>query len=109
MKENIRPWGNYKITKQTKIITDNPYSKLSLQYHNNRDEEWEILEGKCEIRIGNTISLAKKGDKYFIPRLRRHRIITNEGLVKILETSTGIIDEDDIVRLEDDYGRVKKK
>jgi len=106
-----RPWGKFeqfcKNEKATvKIISVNPNSKLSLQYHNNRDEFWKVVSGEAKITIGEKVTDAKKGDEFFIPKLSSHRIETLDFSAEIMEVSFGDFDEDDIVRLEDSYGRI---
>lgn len=106
-----RPWGkfeqfchNEKVT--VKILTVNPNSKLSLQYHNKRDEFWKVIEGSGQIVLGNKIINVKTDDEYLIPKKTNHRIITTLNKLKILEISYGEFDENDIVRISDDYNRV---
>lgn len=105
-----RPWGNFEQFCKNeictvKIITVHPNQKLSLQYHIYRDEFWKILFGKATIVIGGQIKNGEEGDEFFTPKRTNHRIITRNSSVKILEISFGKFDEDDIVRLEDKYGR----
>ncbi len=107
-----RPWGNFvQFCKNqqctVKIISVNPDSELSLQYHNNRDEFWKILSGKASIVIGETVHASKEGDEFFIPMKVLHQIITNEDPVKVMEISFGVFDEDDIVRIKDKYDRIQ--
>ena len=105
-----RPWGkfeqfchNEKVT--VKIITVKPNSKLSLQFHNHRDEFWRIIEGSGQIILKKELINVKVGDEFFIPKKVEHRIITNNNSLKVLEISFGEFDEKDIVRLEDKYNR----
>lgn len=105
-----RPWGkfeqfcyNEKVT--VKIITVKPNSKLSLQYHNHRDEFWKIISGTGQIVLGDQIIDVKVGDDFFIPRQTHHRIMTNENTMEVMEISFGKFNEKDIVRLNDEYGR----
>ena len=105
-----RPWGkfeqfchNEKVT--VKIITVKPDSKLSLQYHNNRDEFWRIIEGEGQIVLKEEIINVKVGDEFFVPKKAKHRIATSNNSLKVLEISFGEFDEKDIVRLEDEYNR----
>ena len=107
-----RPWGkfeqfchNEKVT--VKIITVKPNSQLSLQYHNKRDEFWKILSGSGKVIIGEKIFDAKMGDTFTIPKKVKHRMITEKGIT-FLEIATGEVDEEDIVRIEDEYKRDKK-
>ena len=105
-----RPWGefeqfcnNEEVT--VKIINVNPNSKLSLQYHNYRDEFWKIIGGEGKIVLGDEEIFVGKGDEFFIPRKTNHRIITSKNCLEIMEISFGEFDEQDIVRLHDEYRR----
>jgi mannose-6-phosphate isomerase-like protein (cupin superfamily) len=106
---NRRPWGKYIIIEQTKIIDIKPNQSLSLQYHDYRDENWEIQSGEGKVSIDGILYNVHIGDKFEIKKHIYHRAIAGKKGMNILERSTGIIDEDDIVRLEDNYGRVKNK
>jgi mannose-6-phosphate isomerase-like protein (cupin superfamily) len=106
-----RPWGkfeqfchNEEVT--VKIITVAPNSKLSLQYHNNREEFWRIICGSGQIVLGNETIDVNVGDDFFISKKTIHRVITNESSMEIMEISFGEFDENDIVRLNDEYNRV---
>lgn len=108
---NIRPWGEYMIVEQTKIINIQPNESLSLQYHNFREENWKIEKGNGYIYVGSSDNIFNKyihvkvGDTFHINKKEIHRAIAGKDGLSILEKSIGIIDEDDIVRLEDEYGR----
>lgn len=108
-----RPWGgfeqfchNEKVT--VKILKVKPHSKLSLQYHHKRDEFWRVVFGSGQIILGEELIDVKVGDEHFIPKETKHRIITNDDNLEIMEISFGEFDENDIVRLEDSYNRIKK-
>jgi len=108
-KEVKKPWGSEEeiaMNKKcsVKILTVNPKSKTSLQKHKHRSEFWKVLE-PCRIWIGSKKVRAKKGDEFFINKGVKHRLegLTKKG--KVLEVSFGKFDKNDIVRLEDDYGR----
>ncbi|MFH1064458.1 MAG: phosphomannose isomerase type II C-terminal cupin domain [Candidatus Woesearchaeota archaeon] len=107
-----KPWGDFvqfchNEQCTVKILNVKANEELSLQYHNNRDEFWKILEGEASIIIGDITKQGKKGDEFFIKRLEKHRIRTSDSDVSILEVSFGEFDENDIVRLEDKYDREK--
>jgi mannose-6-phosphate isomerase len=103
--ENIRPWGNYKVISKIKTITIKPFESISLQYHNKRDEFWQILKGSAKIQINNTIFNAVVNDTFIISKKINHRITGLKDGVQLLEIATGDVEEDDIIRLEDKYGR----
>lgn len=105
-----RPWGSFKQfiknEKSTvKILFVNPNERLSLQYHNHRKEFWRVIAGDPQIQIGDKIITTKIGDEFEIPEKTNHRIIGGKEKAEILEISFGEFDENDIVRLEDQYGR----
>ncbi|MFT4343610.1 MAG: phosphomannose isomerase type II C-terminal cupin domain [Candidatus Woesearchaeota archaeon] len=105
-----RPWGKFEQfthneVSTVKIITVNADGELSIQYHHHRDEFWRVIEGTVKVRIGEKWTIAKKGDEFFIPRETVHALAGNKEEGKVLEISYGTFDEDDIVRLEDKYGR----
>lgn len=106
-----RPWGHYSILSngegfQTKLITIKPNCQLSLQKHKKRSETWYILEGNPTITIGDTITNGNVGDRFYIPADTIHRIGAKDETVQFVELQTGTyFGEDDIERLEDDFGR----
>ena len=106
-----RPLGTYEIlleedTYKVKRIILNPNQQFSLQYHNNRWEEWIIVEGKGIITIDKDERNCIVGDRFHISPKNIHRASAgSEGLV-FIEVQRGICDEEDIIRLSDDYGRV---
>ena len=108
-----RPWGNYHIIAkslgyQIKEIKVSLNSKLSLQKHNNRAEFWQIIKGNCKVTVGNKKYDLKYNDHILIPKNTIHRIenIGKEELIFIEIQLGKDIKEDDIVRIEDDYGRI---
>ncbi len=107
-----RPWGTSENflkekTYLVKKLTVNPDQMLSLQYHNNRKEYWVVTSGEGKITISDKVFLANVGSHFTIEKKEVHRIENNckEPLV-IIEVQYGdMISEEDIVRLEDNYGR----
>ena len=106
-----KPWGRFEqythnLPSTVKVITVQPGGALSLQYHYRRDELWVVLDAGARIELGDEVLNPKAGDKVFIPRTTKHRLSAGGGgSVRILEVSFGEFDENDIVRLEDVYGR----
>jgi len=112
-----RPWGFYKSTiltshSQGKIITVFPNEELSLQEHKKREEHWVIIKGKGKVILGESILSVYPGKYIYIPKGCKHKIINtsdNENLI-FSEVQLGeYFGEDDIIRYEDKYGRIKKE
>jgi mannose-6-phosphate isomerase-like protein (cupin superfamily) len=105
-----RPWGGYAILKKTKTywvkkLYIHPKARLSLQSHHHREEVWYILSGTIMAQIGTKKYPGKPGDLFIIPKKKKHRIMGVSKAV-ILEVAFGKTLETDIIRYEDDYGRV---
>ena len=106
-----KPWGKFEqythnMLSTVKVITVEPGGSLSLQYHHRRDELWVVLDEGAEIQLGDTFIRPQGGERIFIPRTTEHRLsAAGDRAVRILEISFGEFDENDIVRLEDVYGR----
>lgn len=108
----FRPWGAYDSVEfgerfQVKRITVNPGAKLSLQMHHHRAEHWIVVSGTAKIRNGNEEYLLAENQSTYIPLGVVHSL-ENPGKVplELIEVqSGGYLGEDDIVRLEDRYGR----
>jgi mannose-6-phosphate isomerase len=108
-----KPWGYFEqythnLPSTVKIITVSPGGTLSRQYHKKRDELWVVLDRGARVELGGEVVYPEVEQKLFIPRETVHRLscCSSEGEVRILEISFGEFDEEDIVRLEDVYGRV---
>jgi len=113
-KLETRPWGGYivlvddKNCKVKKLII-NPKKRFSLQYHNKRTEIWTIVKGKLEITLGDKKEVYNYGQTIIVPVGTVHRIENiGDDAAEIIEVQTGTyFGEDDIVRIEDDFGRIK--
>jgi mannose-6-phosphate isomerase len=107
-----KPWGRFEqythnLPCTVKIITVSPGGTLSRQYHHHRDELWVILDVGARVELGTEVLDPQVGEELFIPRQTVHRLsAVGEQAVRILEISFGEFDEEDIIRLEDLYGRV---
>jgi mannose-6-phosphate isomerase-like protein (cupin superfamily) len=107
-----RPWGTYRTleiqdTYQVKVITVNPKSRLSLQKHLKRAEHWTVVQGELVATIGDKVKKLVVDKSVYIPIGTMHRMenLTDEAGV-FIEVQTGsYLGEDDIVRIEDAYGR----
>ena len=109
---NNRPWGYYQVFDtgknfQVKKLVINPGQQTSLQFHLNRDEYWIVVQGTGRYILDSTIHNLCPGISAFIPRGSLHRIIGNqEEPLIIIEVWVGdLLSEEDIIRIEDDYGR----
>ena len=107
-----RPWGWWRSLDfeegsfQVKHIFVAPKSKLSLQKHKHRAEIWTVVEGSGFITIGETVHPAGKGDVFRIEVGEIHRAEGGEEGIHIIEVQFGdYLGEDDIIRIEDIYGR----
>jgi mannose-6-phosphate isomerase len=106
-----KPWGRFEqythnALSTVKVITVQRGGTLSLQYHHHRDELWVVLDSGAQIEVGDAVLRPQAGARVFVPRTVRHRLsAVGDGPVRILEVSFGEFDEDDIVRLDDVYGR----
>jgi mannose-1-phosphate guanylyltransferase/mannose-6-phosphate isomerase len=107
-----RPWGTYQTMDrgerfQTKRIIVKPGAKLSLQKHHHRSEHWVVVSGTAEVTVGNETRLLQENESTYIPAGMAHRL-ANPGKVPLhlIEVQCGTyLGEDDIVRLDDEYGR----
>ena len=106
-----RAWGSFDIlldeegVKVKKIVVKSG-QRLSLQLHAKREEKWFIVEGFASVQIGVDEFDLEVGDSITIRKYEVHRV-RNSGLIDlvIIEIQTGDCQEDDIIRLQDDYGR----
>jgi len=110
-----RPWGSFTKLEDgqyysIKRITVPPQKRLSLQMHHHRSEHWVVVTGTAKVTIDGKEYLLRKGESTFVPVGSKHRL-DNPGLVplEIIEVQIGeYLGEDDIVRLDDDFGRVEE-
>ena len=107
-----RPWGSYDSVDygerfQVKRITVNPGASLSLQMHYHRAEHWVVVSGTAEVTRDDEVILLGENESTFIPLGSVHRL-RNPGRValEIVEVQSGsYLEEDDIIRLQDNYNR----
>ena len=110
--ETVRPWGSYEVLSdgdgfKTKAITVRPGMRLSYQRHARRSEHWFVVRGTGTVLLEGTDLEVRPGSAVDIPAGTAHRI-TNTGdtdLVFVEVQHGEYFGEDDIVRLEDDFGR----
>ena len=107
-----RPWGSWHVIDvskgyKVKRIHVNPGARLSLQTHKHRSEHWVVIFGKATCTIDDLTVTAGPGDSIDVPQGAAHRL-GNEGAEEliIVEVQHGpYTGEDDIERIEDDFGR----
>lgn len=107
-----RPWGSYEgiaqgARFQVKCIIVNPGEKLSLQMHHHRAEHWVVVSGTAKVTVGDEVTLLQENESTYVPAGSTHRL-ENPGRIPLhlIEVQCGpYLGEDDIVRLEDTYGR----
>lgn len=111
-----RPWGSYTILAEgegykVKRITIKPGAKLSLQMHYHRSEHWTVISGTGKLTLDDKIVIFKENESTYIPIAVKHRL-ENPGQIplSIIEVQNGrYLGEDDIVRFDDEYGRLEKR
>jgi mannose-1-phosphate guanylyltransferase len=111
-REVHRPWGTFTILEEgehfkIKRIVVKPKASLSLQMHHHRSEHWIVVSGTAKIINGESEELIRTNESTFIPSGTPHRL-SNPGMIELvmIEVQSGeYLEEDDIVRFEDTYGR----
>jgi mannose-6-phosphate isomerase len=112
-----RPWGNYTVLSdaapdhKVKRLVVLPGKRLSYQRHARRAEHWFIVAGTAKVTVDGTVTELTAGQAIDIPMGAAHRV-ANEGTdnVVLIEVQIGsYFGEDDIVRLEDDFGRADEE
>jgi mannose-6-phosphate isomerase-like protein (cupin superfamily) len=107
-----RPWGRWDMLDEdqsykVKRLLVKPGHRLSLQFHHHRAENWIVAKGEAIVTVGEKVIDLKEGEHVFIPKEVVHRLENKaaEDLI-IIEVQNGdYLGEDDLVRVEDDYGR----
>ena len=111
---DTRPWGTWEVLATgerytVKRIHVLPGERLSLQYHQHRSEHWTIVQGLAEVELDDVVHQMSAGSYVHIPVGAAHRVraLGSQPLV-FLEIQVGeVLDENDIIRISDDYGRLK--
>jgi mannose-1-phosphate guanylyltransferase/mannose-6-phosphate isomerase len=111
----VRPWGSYCVLEEgphykIKRIQVNPGARLSSQMHHHRSEHWVVVDGTAEVEVDGNVRIMVENQSVDISKASQHRL-ANPGKVPldIIEIQSGpYLEEDDIVRFEDVYGRVNK-
>jgi mannose-1-phosphate guanylyltransferase len=107
-----RPWGSFdQFTKNepstVKIVRVAAGKRLSLQRHTKRAEFWRVIEGSGTARSGDDEREVTVGDEIEIPVGALHRLSGGPTGIAVLEIALGEFDEEDIERVEDDFGRAE--
>jgi mannose-6-phosphate isomerase len=112
MEIESRPWGMYEVLLDSpeckvKRITVAPNQKLSYQYHHKRQEQWTVIKGNLTIILDGEKIFRSPGESIKIPLGAKHRAANEtDEIIQFIEVQTGeSFDENDIVRIEDDYNR----
>ena len=112
MEKTQRPWGTYEVLLddddcKVKRITVKPGENPSYQYHYKRAEDWTVISGQGEVLLDDDKFIVTPGQSIHVPALSKHTIKNcGEDDLVFIEIQTGsYFGEDDIVRLEDKYGR----
>ncbi|WP_407282017.1 mannose-1-phosphate guanylyltransferase/mannose-6-phosphate isomerase [Methanolobus sp. WCC1] len=107
-----RPWGSYTVLDNRdnhiiKNITVLPERKLSLQMHYHRSEHWVVVKGMACVQVNDKKFFVRPGESTFIRAGEKHRLSNPSKIpLEIIEVQLGeYVDEDDIVRFDDEYGR----
>ena len=116
MQSAERPWGSWHVLDvgqgyKVKRIHVAPGQRLSYQLHAHRSEHWVVLYGVATCVIDDEVKVIGPGHSIDVALGARHRLVNNgsEDLVIIEVQRGGYTGEDDIVRLDDDYGRSEPK
>lgn len=110
-----RPWGSFEVLAdgashwKVKYLEVAPGRRLSYQSHEHRAEHWVVVEGTAEVTIDGVTRRVEVGESIDVPRGARHRCANpGDGPLVFVEVQLGdYFGEDDIVRYEDDFGRVE--
>ena len=109
-----RPWGSYEVIDggkgfQVKRLTINPGAALSLQMHRHRAEHWVVVSGTARVTRGDEVVLLRENESGYVPVGMTHRLENaGDAPLEIIEVQSGTyLEEDDIVRFQDNYNRHK--
>ena len=109
-----RPWGSFKQFANNRdctvsLMTVLPGRRLSLQSHTGRAELWIVIDDGALVQVGDAERAYRAGDEIWIPANEKHRLsCRGDRPVRVLEVAFGNWQQEDIIRLEDDYGRPKE-
>ena len=110
-----RPWGGFEVIEsgagfKVKRITVNVGQSISLQKHMRRAEHWIVVKGKATVQLEEKFFDLTEGESTFIPAGKKHRLLNrSDQPLGVIEVQTGgYLEEDDIIRFEDQYGRISE-
>ena len=108
----FRPWGSYETLNKAenfhvKRIIVNPGQSLSLQMHHHRSEHWVVVKGSAQVTRGEQVFTLSENESTYIPVQTKHRLENVcDQPVCLIEVQCGdYLEEDDIIRFDDKYGR----
>ncbi len=109
-----RPWGSYTVLEKgqkykIKRVVVRPGARLSLQLHRKRSEHWVVIAGIARVTRENETYLVHSNESTYIPSQTKHRLENPGGeFLQVIEIQNGdYVEEDDIERFDDDYGRLE--
>ena len=114
--QDYRPWGHYKVLEEEKgafkikRLTIHPLKKVSYQLHYHRSEHWVVVRGMARVTVDGNVRLVAAGESIWIKPGQKHRL-ENPGktMLEVIEVQMGeYLEEDDIIRLDDEYGREQR-
>lgn len=112
----FRPWGSCEVVDTgdrflVNHIMVKPGGRLSLQVHQHRSEHWVVVKGMARVTCGDKVSILHENESTYIPSGTKHRLENpGEVLLRLIEVQSGAyLGEDDVVRLDDAYGRLTEK
>lgn len=111
--QDHRPWGYYKVieedknTFKIKKLTVSRGKRISYQLHKHRSEHWVVLKGIAKVTVDDDVKFVRTGESIFIREGQKHRLENTGNIpLEIIEVQIGkYLEEDDIVRFDDEYGR----
>jgi mannose-6-phosphate isomerase-like protein (cupin superfamily) len=108
------PWGYNKVLVwgQNFLIQDfivREACRTSLHLHENKSSFWFVESGNGELLLEENLFFVGPGDSIYIDRGQMHRLTASLGDMRVVEVQAGVVDDpDDVIRFEDDYGRISK-
>lgn len=115
IEQSVRPWGSYTVVDEgdgfkVKRIVVKPGQRLSYQRHMHRAEHWLVVSGEATVTLDDVLTKLRPGESIDVGVGVAHRVLNSgSGDLVFVEVQRGAyLGEDDIVRLDDDYGRAAR-